>query len=204
MVPSPAATATSQDRASWHVAEPAAPAASPPAPPRRLRAPEGRDAATLYRLHGAVVYRRCLRLLRDREAARDATQEVFLRLVRDELHLFSREDVLPWLYRVATNHCHNLRRAARHRAAISLDDAPEPTCPASDRLDHLLAERILARFDAVTRYVAVAVLVDEQEQEEVAQALGLSRRTAARKLERFLEQARRHLVATGEAAAGRR
>lgn len=183
-----------------------APPAAPPAaePPRRLRAPEGRDAATLYRLHGAVVYRRCLRLLRDREAARDATQEVFLRLVRDELHLFSREDVLPWLYRVATNHCLNQRRAARHRAAVALDEAPEPACPARDRLDHLLAERVLARFDAVTRYVAVAVLVDGQEQEEVAQALGLSRRTAARKLERFLELARRQLVASGEVPAGRR
>ena len=64
--------------------------------------------------------------------------------------------------------------------------------------------RLSSFFDAVTRYVAVAVLVDGQEQEEVAQALGLSRRTAARKLERFLELARRHLVANGEVPAGRR
>ena len=204
MVTSPASIDASPGRATWRAEEPAALPTPPSAPPRRLRAPQGRDAATLYRLHGAVVYRRCLRLLRDREAARDATQEVFVRLVRDELHLFSREDVLPWLYRVATNHCLNVRRAARHRATIALDDVAEPACPASDRLDHLLAERVLARFDAVTRYVAVAVLVDEQEQEEVAQALGLSRRTLARKLERFLEQARRHLVVSGEAAAGRR
>jgi hypothetical protein len=34
-----------------------------------------------------------------------------------------------------------------------------------------------------------------------AAALGLSRRTMARKLDRFLELARRHLVLTGDAAA---
>ena len=40
-------------------------------------------AAELYRQWGPAVYRRCLKLLRDPEAARDATQEVFVKLVRD-------------------------------------------------------------------------------------------------------------------------
>jgi len=34
-------------------------------------------SAELYRTWGPAIYRRCLRLLRDTEAARDATQEVF-------------------------------------------------------------------------------------------------------------------------------
>ncbi len=39
---------------------------------------QGERIVSLYRELGPVVSRRCLRLLRDREAARDATQEVFV------------------------------------------------------------------------------------------------------------------------------
>ncbi len=159
------------------------------------------DATALYRDHGDVVYRRCLRLLRDPEAAKDAAQEVFLKLVRDGQHLGDREDIAPWLYRVATNHCLNLRRDRRHHGETALDDGPEPSCPGCDGLDRLLVQRVLSRFDAVTQLIAVAVLVDEREHEEVAASLGLSRRTMARKLERFVELARRHLVVTGDAQA---
>ena len=74
-------------------------------------------AASLYRQYGPVVYRRCLALLEDREAARDATQEVFARLVRQlpELsELGDRAAVLGWVCRSATNHCLGpSRRGAR-------------------------------------------------------------------------------------------
>ena len=176
---------------------------SEPAAPAATKA-ESRVAA-LYRLHGAIVYRRCLRLLRDQEAARDATQEVFLRLVREEAHLLDRQDLAPWLYRVATNHCFNIRRDARHHGETTLEDSPEPASAGrGDGLDAIVVQRLLARFDAVTQAIAVAILVDEQEHEDVAAALGLSRRTMARTLDRFLELARRHLVLSGEASASHR
>jgi RNA polymerase sigma-70 factor (ECF subfamily) len=175
-----------------------------PSPPAEAERPE-RRTADLYREHGAVVYRRCLRLLGNVEAARDATQEVFLRLVRDEELLADRPDLVPWLYRVATNHCLNLRRDARHHGETPLEDGEEVVGEqAGDALDAIVVQRLLARFDVVTQAIAVAILVDEQEHEDVAAALGLSRRTMARKLERFIELARRHLVLSGDAAAERR
>jgi RNA polymerase sigma-70 factor (ECF subfamily) len=155
-------------------------------------------AAELYRLHGPAVYRRCLRLLKEPEAARDATQEVFVKLVRDMERLSDRETVLPWIYRVATNHCLNLRRNASRRG----DDAAMPDLEVADPAgperypDRTLARQVLARFDEATQAVAVGVLVDGMEQEELAEALGVSRRTIARKLERFLEGARRLLEGT--------
>jgi len=48
------------------------------------------------------VYRRCLRLLKDHEAARDATQEVFMKLVRDMLRV-SRRTVARKLERFLEN-----------------------------------------------------------------------------------------------------
>jgi RNA polymerase sigma-70 factor (ECF subfamily) len=152
-------------------------------------------AAELYRTYGPVVYRRCLRILKDPEAAKDATQEVFVKLIRDMAKLEDRETVLPWIYRVATNHCLNHRRNAFRRGEDV--DAPPLELAASIAPDLVplrqLAQQVLARFDATTQTVAVGVLVDGLDQEEVAEVLGISRRTVARKLARFLELARQHV-----------
>jgi len=152
-------------------------------------------AAELYRQYGPVVYRRCLRILKEPEAAKDATQEVFMKLVRDMSKLEDRATVLPWIYRVATNYCLNARRNAVRRG----DDAAMPdleladATPADMYPDRALAQQVLSQFDETTRTVAVGVLVDGMEHEEVAELLGISRRTVARKLERFLDTARRYL-----------
>jgi len=153
-------------------------------------------AAQFYREYGPAVYRRCLRLLRDREAARDATQEVFMRLVRDMKKLEDRDQVLPWIYRVATNHCLNLRRNALRRGEEALPPDIELGSrePPDALADRRLTLQILSRFDAATQAVAVGVFVDGMEHEEVAAVLGISRRTVSRKLERFLSSARKYLA----------
>ena len=160
----------------------------------------------LYRELGPVVYRRCLRLLGDRAAAEDATQEVFVKLLRDMDRLKDRETVLPWVYRVAMNHCLNLRRDARRRGqdgmAEDLDVLPDAHAEGPDAYpDRQLAQAVLSRFDGETQAVAVGVLVDGMEHEEIAGALGISRRTVSRKLNRFMENARKFLARTGSAEA---
>jgi len=155
-----------------------------------------RRAAELYKEFGPAVYRRCLRLLKDKEAARDATQEVFMKLVRDMSKLEDRATVLPWIYRVATNYCLNQRRNIHRRG----EDYAEPDLevasdtPVDVYPDRALAQSVLSRFDAATQAVAVGVIVDGMEHEEVAAALGVSRRTVARKLDRFLENARKYVT----------
>jgi RNA polymerase sigma-70 factor (ECF subfamily) len=156
----------------------------------------------LYREFGPVVYRRCLRLLGDRAAAEDATQEVFVKLLRDVDRLQDRETVLPWIYRVAMNHCLNVRRDARRRGqdglAEDLDIVPDARGERPDAYpDRQLAQAVLSRFDEETQAVAVGVLVDGMEHEEIASALGISRRTVSRKLSRFVENARKYLARTG-------
>lgn len=157
-------------------------------------------AAESYRRHGPAVYRRCLRLLRNPEAARDATQEVFVKLVSRLDRLPPDAPVLAWLYRVTSNHCLNLRRAGRYRGEGQPEGDLEAleAAPGCELPDRALARQVLARFDEVTRLVAVGVLVDGMEHDELAEVLGISRRSVARKLERFMDGARRYLVTAGE------
>jgi len=150
------------------------------------------DIAELYRTWGPAVYRRCLRLLRDTEAARDATQEVFRKALSSPEKLDDPDLALPFIYRVATNHCLNERRNAGRRGEMELDDldvaSEHPQFP-----QRRLVQRVLSRFDVKTQSIAVGVLVDGMEHEEVASALGISRKTVSRKLARFLDHARKYL-----------
>jgi RNA polymerase sigma-70 factor (ECF subfamily) len=152
----------------------------------------GEAIAELYKTWGPAIYRRCLRLLRDTEAARDATQEVFRKALSSPEKLGDPDTALPFIYRVATNHCLNERRNSGRRGETELGDldlaADHPDVP-----QRRLVQRVLSRFDARTQSIAVAVLVDGMEHEEVADALGISRKTVSRKLARFLENARKYL-----------
>jgi RNA polymerase sigma-70 factor (ECF subfamily) len=160
-----------------------------------VRREHAEEAARLYRTYGPAVYRRCLRLLRDAELARDATQDVFVQLLRQWTTATAPDLVLAWIYRVATNHCLNLLRTARRHAETPLEVAPAAARQygATDP-QRLVAQEILCRFDAKTQAVAVGVFVDGMEQEELARALGISRRTVSRRLDRFVTSARQYLV----------
>lgn len=151
-------------------------------------------AAELYRQYGPAVYRRCLRLLKDREAAQDATQEVFVKLVRDIARLDDPRIVLPWIYRVATNHCLNqLRNKGRHGEEMldGFEVAEDAGAGPESFPNRHLAQTILSQFDERTQAVAVGVLVDGMAHEELADALGVSRKTVERRLSKFLEGARK-------------
>jgi RNA polymerase sigma-70 factor, ECF subfamily len=153
---------------------------------------QGRErAAEMYRTYGPAVYRRCLKLLRDKEAAQDATQEVFVKLVRDIAKFDDPAIVLPWCYRVATNHCLNVIRNRGRRGEEALDLDVADGAAESPFPDRHLAGTILAQFDEGTRAVAVGVLVDGMGHEELAGVLGVSRKTVERRLARFLERARK-------------
>ncbi len=148
--------------------------------------------AELYRQWGPAIYRRCLRLLHDQEAARDATQEVFRKALGSPEKLADPDVALPFIYRIATNHCLNERRNAGRRGETELGEmevaSEHPEFP-----NRRLVQRVLSRFDAKTQSIAVGVLVDGMEHDEVADALGISRKTVSRKLARFLEHARKYL-----------
>jgi len=72
-------------------------------------------------LHERVVLRVAQRLLLNGEDAKDAAQEVFLRLHRSLGRFKQEQEFIPWLYRMTVNICHDVRR--RKRQEVSLDNS---------------------------------------------------------------------------------
>lgn len=58
----------------------------------------------LFERYGHLVFGVCLKYLKDTEAAKDATQQIFIKLLED-LKRFKIETFKPWLYQVAKNFC---------------------------------------------------------------------------------------------------
>src|SRR5690242_14629893 len=84
-----------------------------PEDPARTAAAQAGDRAAFERLmrqHERLVLTTALRLLGNREDARDAAQEVFLRLYRNLAKVESARNLAGWLYRVTVNVCHDQRR----------------------------------------------------------------------------------------------
>lgn len=81
------------------------------------------------------VYNLCLRMLGNREAAEDATQEAFLLSFRG-IGRFQGGNLRAWIYRIATNACYDELRRRSRRPSASLDalseDEERPFTPADD------------------------------------------------------------------------
>jgi len=148
-----------------------------------------------YRRWGGQIYRRCLKLLGDAAAAEDATQEVFVRLMRHAGRLAPEGGYLAWIYRVATNYCLNvLRDGARLevREPAGFTETEQENVVAQLGARELSAQ-LLRRFDEETRMIAVLSLVDGLGRDEVAEVMGLSRKTVGKKLALFMASSQRFL-----------
>ncbi len=81
--------------------------------------------ARLVDLHKRAVHGLCVRLLRDREEARDAAQESFARAWAALATYDPDQPFAPWVLRIARNHCLDvLRRRLPEAQRVELDAAP--------------------------------------------------------------------------------
>jgi rubrerythrin len=93
------------------------------------------------------------------------------------------------------------KKIAAVEALAPLGDAPLPCAVVASPPaeldaypDAALLATVLPRFDSATQAVAKSILVDGMSPDQVAQELGIARRTVLRKLTRFVALARQHLA----------
>jgi len=149
----------------------------------------------LYQRCGPFIYARCMRLLRDRSAAEDATQETFMRV---HLHLHKApeaRDALAWVYRIATNYCLN---EIRDRKLRPQSEAELPETIGEDfevaLANRDVAAKIVRRCPEKLRTAAWLHYVDGLDQGEVARVFGVSRRTMGNRIAEFIVHARKFVA----------
>jgi RNA polymerase sigma-70 factor (ECF subfamily) len=164
------------------------------------QAGEREDFAVLYDRYLPRVHGYCYRLLGDREAAEDATTEVFLRALA-ALPAYRAGSFRAWLFAIAHNVVTNELR--RHHRTISLETAalPDPGSmedAAATAVDWSSVLTLLPRLSPDQQQV-VALRLSGLSAVEIGKALGKPRNAVDGIHHRAVLRLR-SLVATGETA----
>lgn len=152
--------------------------------------------ADLYQRYGHALFRRCRQLVSNEDDARELTQEVFFQFWKGRARFEERSSPFTYLYRIATNlSIDKLRRRKTAGVQVEVDraDVAQNGSKSPDR--RVLAAQELAELtqglDEEILTVAVMSHVDGLTQEEIGQALDLSRRTIGKRLKKFINHTRK-------------
>lgn len=80
------------------------------------------DFSSIYEEHARAIFYLTLRFLGDAALAEDATQDVFVKAFRGLAGFRHGSSMRTWLYRIAINHCQNLRQSWHQRHIETTDD----------------------------------------------------------------------------------
>ena len=156
-----------------------------------LCAGEGWAMEVLYDRYDRLVFSLALKILRDRSAAEEVVQEVFVKVSRALPAFRGEAQLSTWLYRIATNTAIDKMRTASFRQEAQIDGVDETNEPEDVDLwsgeetpsleQQVMRKEMYACFiDYVKRlpgdYRAVVVLseLEELPNSEIADILGLS------------------------------
>lgn len=123
------------------------------------------------------------RLLGSKEDAQDAAQEVFLRLFRHLRRVDPKRPLLPWLYRMTVNVCHDVHRKWHWSNTLSAEEldpaivAGDPTSEMTRAEQKQLIGKALKTLTEKERAAVVLRDIEGLSTAEVANTLGSSETT---------------------------
>ena len=130
-----------------------------------------------YRKYGPMVLRRCRSILKNEDAALDAMQDVFVKILKREKDLNS-DSPSSLLYVTATNVCLNVLRSQSRKKETtdnSMLDAIVGTDDPEERvLTKIFLEKLFSNEKVSTRTIAMLHYVDGFTLEETAEQVGMS------------------------------
>jgi RNA polymerase sigma-70 factor (ECF subfamily) len=159
------------------------------------------DRLVIYYDH--MIFSICFRFLQDREGAEDATQEVFLKAWRSLSRVSGPGHFVPWLRRIAINHCLGVLRQRKREAchlrtrrepaplgpeAVADGDSEAPFTPFPDRDLYLDLQQAIRALPEKLQAVVVLRYVQEASVAEIARALDVPERTARWRLKAALKR----------------
>lgn len=139
-----------------------------------------------YLRYAPALLRKAERILQSRADAQDVVQGVFVELLQSSE---ARED-FPYLYRAVTNRCLNMLRDRATRARLLREHdvllrGPERTTCEERSIDLQLLGKLVAGLDGAHAEVLICHYFDDMSQLEIAELLGVSRKTIGVRLARI-------------------
>jgi RNA polymerase sigma-70 factor (ECF subfamily) len=147
----------------------------------RIRQGDTAAAGELFERHSPGLLRFTDRLLSDRGAAEEVTQEVFVKVITRAHQYDGRAEVASWLFAIAANACRDRKRRERRASVVPLEAIAEPAHKGEG-----VESRLLSRERRAAVRQALSDLSEEQREalvlaryhglpySEIASVLGIS------------------------------
>jgi RNA polymerase sigma-70 factor (ECF subfamily) len=176
----------------------------------RVRARDPDALGAFFEQHLDAVHALAWRLVGERSAAEDITQEVFCKVYRAAHQIDTRRDPRPWLLTITYNACREYWRSASYRRArrsVSLDASPEDELhlppdgsdPESDAIAGERASAVHAALQKLPDTLRAVVVLHEYHglgHDEIATLTGMSHAAVRKRYSRALSELGRLLRVT--------
>jgi RNA polymerase sigma-70 factor, ECF subfamily len=146
------------------------------------------------------IFNLCVYMLQDREDARDAAQDVFLKAFRSLGSFKQDASLYTWLYRIGVNTCLDYKKKSRPE---SLEDesfvedlpssAPSPEQHYQSKEIGQAIQRALQKLPVDLRATIILKEIEELSYEEIAETLRISIGTVKSRISRARDELRRLL-----------
>ncbi|MDP9192957.1 MAG: RNA polymerase sigma factor [Acidobacteriota bacterium] len=167
-------------------------------------------ASEIYDRYSGRIYNFAFRFLKNSEAAEDATQEVFVKMLKHANQFHGDAKLSTWLFSITANWCRDFLRKADNKSKESEDvliSLPAPSELAPDRnLERRESERRVQRaLQSLTAEQREAILLSRYQglsYAEIAQIAGCSEGAVKTRVFRAMETLKK--ILTGDASGGDR
>lgn len=165
-------------------------------------------ASEIFDRYSGRIYNFALRFLKNSEAAEDATQEVFVKMLKHANQFHGDAKLSTWLFSITANWCRDHLRKADNKSKESDDVLVTLPAPLELGPERLLEtrqneQRVQRALEALTPEQREAILLSRYQglsYAEIAQIAGCSEGAVKTRVFRAMETLKR--VLTGETASG--
>ncbi len=123
---------------------------------------EPRTFASVLRARQSMVFSIAYHFLRDRSAAEEVAQDVFLQFHRRFHEFQSDAHICFWLRKVASHRSIDYVRKQKSQAAVGLDDAPVPSVDGEPR-DYFMTRRLRSLIGSLPEKPRMVMILRYQE-----------------------------------------
>lgn len=172
---------------------------------RVVQAGDLSPASEIYDRYSSRIYNFAYRFLRNSEAAEDATQEVFVKMLKHANQFHGDAKLSTWLFSITANWCRDYLRKADNKAKDSDDvlvtlPAPSDQSPERNLERRESEQRIKKALGALTPEQREAILLSRYQglsYAEIAQISGCSEGAVKTRVFRAMETLKKALSSEG-------
>lgn len=162
-----------------------------------LRTQDSSYFSILYRKYAGKVYGKCLSILRNEEEARDAVQDIFVKIMLNLSNFGEKSQFSTWIYSITYNFCIDLiRKRKKERTVFSDSTEQAPDMAEEEVPDEFMRamevkylKRVLEELSTGDRIILLMKYQDDMSIREIAETINKTESAVKMKIKRAKHKA---------------